>query len=337
VSRCLNNHPSVSHRTREKVLSVVKRLNYHPHTHAQRLASQKSNTVSVIIPFFTNYFFVQVLQGLQDRAEEMGMDLILYGVNHTAEVEQYLRRSLMRGHVDGVLFFSMRLPETYAAKFQQMELPLVIVDGYHPLFDSIKVKNLEGATEATRHLLRLGHRSVAMINASPETLPAQERLAGYRRALEEFGVEYRPDLVVVSGVGKQDGYHRDGGRDSMRKILAMMREGSGVTAVFVASDIQAIGALEAIRETGLRVPDDIAIVSFDDIDLARHAELTTMRQPMYDMGMLAMEKLAARMKSPFTPPGLTTFMPDLIVRRSCGALGFTPGADAGAAELVHRL
>ena len=319
VSRCLNNQPHVAPRTRTKVLSAAKRLNYQPHAQAQRLASRRTNTISVIIPSFTNYFFVQILQGVQDLAAEVGMDLILYGVNHPSQVEQYLRRSLHRGHVDGVLFFSMKLPESYVARFEQMHLPLVLVDASHPAFDSIRVKNLEGGLAATRHLLRLGHRSIALINASLETQPAQDRMEGYRRALIEAGIPFREDQVIVSSIGKQDGFNREAGRVSMRLLLDRNSGPDAVTAVFVASDVQAIGALEAARELGTRIPEDIAIVSFDDIELAQYAELTTMRQPMYEMGRLAMEKLYARMKEPAGPPTLTEFLPHLVIRRSCGA------------------
>ncbi len=319
VSRCLNNHPNVSARTRARVLSVVKRLNYQPHAQAQRLASRRTNTISVIIPSFTNYFFVQILQGVQDLAAEIGMDLILYGVNHPSQVEHYLRRSLHRGHVDGVLFFSMKLPETYAAKFLQMSLPLVLVDANHPAFDSIRVKNIEGASDATLHLLGLGHKAIGMINASLETQPARDRMAGYSRALEEHGITFRNDRVFASSMGKNDGFSREAGRESMRRLLLMNNTSDPVTAVFIASDVQAIGALEAANAASVRIPEDIAIVSFDDIELAQYAELTTMRQPMYEMGRLAMEKLFSRMKDPDAVATLTSFHPDLIVRRSCGA------------------
>jgi DNA-binding LacI/PurR family transcriptional regulator len=315
----LNDHPHVSAATRAKVLATAKRLSYQPHAQAQRLASRRTNTISVIIPSFTNYFFVQVLQGVQDRAAEIGVDLILYSVSHPAQVEQYLRRSLHRGHVDGVLFFSMKLPDSYAARFEQMHLPLVLVDAFHPSFDSIRVQNREGELAATRHLLRLGHRSVAMINASLSTLPAQERLEGYRAGLEELGIPFRMDRVIISESGKNDGFNREAGRDSMRRLLADNAGPDRVTAVVIASDVQAIGALEATRAARIRVPEDIALVGFDDIELALYAELTTMRQPMYEMGQLAMDKLTRRMKEPGAPATLTSFLPDLIVRRSCGA------------------
>lgn len=319
VSRCLNNHPHVSPRTRARVLSIVKRLNYQPHAGAQRLASRRTNTISVIIPSFTNYFYVQTLQGVQDFAAEIGMDLMLYGVNHTDQVEHYLRRSLHRGHVDGVLFFSMRLPESFAGRFQQMRMPIVLVDAYHPAFDSIRVENVEGGLAATRHLLALGHRSIAMINASMDAQPARERMEGYRRALAEYGVPFREELIIVTASGKNDGFNRDAGRVSMLRLLERRSIPSPPTAVFIASDVQAIGALEAARTAGIRIPADLAVVGFDDIELAQYAELTTMRQPMYEMGRLAMEKLVARMKDPGAGPSLSSFIPDLVIRRSCGA------------------
>jgi LacI family transcriptional regulator len=319
ASRCLNNHPSVAPETRARVLAVAKRLSYHPHASAQRLASRKTNTVSTIIPYFTNYFFVQVLQGVQDKAAELGFDLILYGVNNTAQAEYYLKRSLTRGHVDGVMFFSMRFPEALVPRFEQIPLPVVLVDTSHPRFDSIRVENREGAVRAVRHLLSLGHRDIAMINASLDTQPAKERLDGYRAAMEEAGAGFSMDRVFVSGIGRQDGFNRESGRASMRELLARRRSGERLSAVFVSSDVQAMGALETAAEAGVRIPQDIALVSFDDIELAQHLELSTMRQPMYEMGILALEKLTARLRNADHPPTLDTFTPELIVRTTCGA------------------
>ena len=324
VSRCLNNHPSVSARTRERVLDVVRRLDYRPHTHARRLASRRTNTIATIIPFFTNYFSIQVLQGVQDKAAELDIDLILYGVNHPAEVEEYLRRSLQRGHVDGVLFISMRFPDSYVAKCHQMNLPVVLIDAFHPEFDSIRVLNAEGAMTATRHLIGLGHRHIALINASLETLPAQERQQGYRAALLEAGLPYLRDNIIVSGAMRQDGFNRDAGFMAMRQLIPAFGRPDPVTAVFVVSDIQALGALDAARKAGIRVPGDLAMVSFDDIELAQHAGLTTMRQPMHQMGMLAVETLTNRMSNPGAPVTLTTFHPDLVVRDTCGAHAARP-------------
>jgi LacI family transcriptional regulator len=318
VSRCLNNHPSVSPETRARVLNVAKRLSYQPHAYAQRLASKKTNTISTIIPFFTNYFFIEVLQGVQDKASELGIDLILYGVNEPAQAEHYLRKSLHRGHVDGVMVFSMKLPESFATKFQQMSLPLVLVDTFHEAFDSFSVKNKEGATRAVQHLISLGHKNIAMINATLENEPAKSRLEGYRTALENAGLPFSADRVFPATIDKQDGFNREAGFASMLELIKKSNIHDPITAVFVSSDIQAIGALEGARNSGVRVPEDIAMVSFDDIELARYAQLSTMRQPMREMGRLALEKLHARMKAQSTSPSLTTFLPELVIRQTCG-------------------
>jgi LacI family transcriptional regulator len=319
VSRCLNNHPSVSPGTRAKVLATVKRLNYQPHAYAQRLASRRTETISAIIPFFTNYFFTEVLQGVQDKVAELGFDLILYDVNNPAQVEHHLRRSLHRGHVDGVMFFSMRFPELFVAKFQQMNLPVVLVDTHDERFDSLRVRNKEGAMHATQHLISLGHRNIAMINATIGNGPARERLEGYRAALEHADLTFAAGNVLTATIDKQDGFNREAGYASMKELLKRSALRNRVSAVFVSSDVQAIGALEAALELGIRIPEDIAMVSFDDIELASHAQLSTMRQPMHDMGGLAVEKLRARMNDPSLPPSLTTFLPELIIRQTCGA------------------
>lgn len=337
VSRCLNDHPSVSARTRERVLDVVRRLEYQPHTHARRLASRRTNTIAAIIPFFTNYFSIQVLQGVQDKASELDIDLILYGVNHPAEVEEYLRRSLQRGHVDGVLFISMRFPDSYVTKCRQLRLPVVLIDAYHSEFDSIRVENKEGAMTATRHLIGLGHRQIALINASLETLPAQERQQGYRAALLDAGLPYVRENVIAAGAMRQDGFNRESGALAMRQLLPAFGRPDPVTAVFVVSDIQALGALDAARKAGIRVPGDVAMVSFDDIELAQHAGLTTMRQPMHQMGMLAVECLTTRMGNPDGPVTLTTFHPDLVIRDTCGAHASRAGRTfAPAPDVAHE-
>ncbi|MDH4070006.1 MAG: LacI family transcriptional regulator [Ignavibacteria bacterium] len=319
VSRCLNNHPSVSPETRAKVLSVVKRLSYQPHAYAQRLASRQANTISAIIPFFTNHFFVEVLRGVQGKSQELEVDLILYGVHNADQVEYYLKRSLSRGHVDGVMFFSMKFPDSYVEKFQQIGLPVVLVDTHHPLFDSITVRNVDGAKSAVDHLYDLGHRQIAMINGYSGTRPAKERFEGYRRSLESHGIAVNPEFLFYSGKEKLDGFSRESGYNLMKRVLEKRNDSSSPSALFVASDIQSLGAVDAIREAGLRIPEDLALVSFDDIELARHAGLTTMRQPMYEMGSLAVSWLKARMKDPDLSPREETFLPELIIRRSCGS------------------
>ncbi|HUI29142.1 MAG TPA: LacI family DNA-binding transcriptional regulator [Candidatus Acidoferrales bacterium] len=318
VSRVLNNHPNVTPETRQRVKDVLRRLKYQPHTYAQRLARRQSETVSAIIPFFTNYFFIEVLQGVQDRISQLGYDLVLYGVNDVSQVEAYLARALQRGKVDGILFFSMKLPEKIIPRLEETGLPVVLVDTTSPDFDSISVANAEGAYAATTHLIELGHRKVGLINAKLASTPAIERLQGYRRALENHGIIFSDTLVRTGNNNKQDGFNREAGYEAMMEFI---KTGSEMPrAFFISSDIQAMGSIAALAENGLKVPEDVAIVGFDDIELARHIKLTTMRQPMYQIGVLALERLVARMANPDMEVLHTTFSPTLIVRESCGAL-----------------
>jgi len=318
VSRVLNNHPSVTPETRQRVKDVIRRLKYQPHTYAQRLARRQSETISVIIPFFTNYFFIEVLQGVQDKISQLDYDLVLYGVNHLDQVEAYIDRTLRRGKVDGILFFSMKLPDKIIPRFKETGIPMVLVDTRYPDFDSISVANTEGAYAATTHLIELGHGTVGLVNAKLVSAPAMERLQGYKQALANHGIKFSESLVKTGENNRQDGFNREAGYEAMKEFIKMRDDMPN--AFFISSDIQAMGAITALNESGLRVPEDVAVVGFDDIELARHIKLTTMRQPMYQIGSLAVERLVARMANPQMEVLHTTFSPTLIVRDSCGAL-----------------
>ena len=322
VSRVLNDHPSVSDKTRQKVLDVARRLNYQPHAYAQGLARKKSNTISAIIPFFTNYFFVEVLQGVQERISQSGYDLIIYGVtasatNQANQLEPILRRLLQRGRSDGMLLFSMNLPSPLGEKLRQLKTPLVLVDAFSSSFDSITIDNKLGAYTATKHLLSLGHTRIGMISANLGSAPARLRLEGYRKALAEHGIPFDERYHKVSSLLKQDGFSREAGYISMADMLELGPQLP--TAVFASSDVQAIGAINALRDRGLKVPDDMAVVGFDDIELAKHVGLTTMRQPMYEMGVLAVDQLIRRIQKPDLSQSHTHFEPKLVVRETCGS------------------
>ncbi len=331
VSRVLNNNPSVTPETRTRVTEVAKRLSYQPHTYAQRLARQQSETISAVIPFFTSYFFMEVLRGVQEKVSEYGYDLVLYGVEHADEVESYVAKALRRGKVDGILFFSMKMPDRVLADLKESNLPVGLVDAVSPSFDSISVANSEGAYTATTHLLELGHRKVGMVNAQSMSTPALERLQGYRRALEEQGIPYSDSIVRCGKNTRHDGFNRDSGYEAMLDFIAMGPDMPN--AFFISSDIQAFGAIAALNEKGLRVPEDVAMVGFDDIELARLMRLTTMRQPMFQMGVLAIERLVARMSHPEMEILHTTFSPTLIVRESCGALMTSEGTPSAKSRL----
>ncbi|MDZ7268244.1 MAG: LacI family transcriptional regulator [candidate division KSB1 bacterium] len=324
VSRVLNNSPQISPETRAKVLKAIKEMNYQPHAMARNLARRRTHTIGAIVPFFTGYFYVELLRSIQTAISRHKYDLVLYGVDDLQKKEHFFKHVLQQRRVDGVLLVSMRLSDLYSRQYLQRKLPLVLVDAYHPAHVSITVNNEEGACLAVRHLLHLGHRHIAMINGHSDSRPAQERRAGYLRALQEAGLTPRPEWILSSdalaeeGAALNDGFNKSAGELCMRRLLA-----AGLprpAAVFVASDIQAVGAIRAIQQHGLRVPQDIAVVGFDDVELAELIGLTTMKQPISEMGELAVERLMVQINGePVSTQRQHRFDTRLVVRDTCGA------------------
>ncbi|MDZ7359969.1 MAG: LacI family transcriptional regulator [candidate division KSB1 bacterium] len=322
VSRVLNNSPQISSATRERVMKVIQTLNYQPHAMAQGLARKKSLSIAALVPFFTGHFYGELLKGIQQAIARHKYDLILYSIEDFQDKDFYLKRALQQRRVDGVVLVSLPLSEAQAKEFKRRKLPLVLVDASHPDFDSIVVNNQTGAYAAVRHLIGLGHTCLAMITGHRESAPAQHRYLGFQTALAEAGLEVADDLLMSSdnlqseAVKINDGFNKETGYWAMRQLLA--RNGKRPTGVFIASDIQALGAMKAVRESGLRIPEDIAIVGFDDIELAEYAGLTTVRQPMFEMGRLAVERLMTLIAHPKTPRAHRHIETELVIRESCG-------------------
>ena len=314
VSRVFNNHPSVSKETRNRVLHFANRMNYHPHPYARGLASKRTNSILAVIPYFTTFFFIEILQAVQAILAESNYDLILHGVTHPEHVEGMLRKNIVRGRVDGMLFLSLKMPKKFAHEYRNSHVPVVLVDTYHPDFDSFTVENVKGASIATKHLIFLGHRRIGILNANLESTPAQERLRGFKSALKEAQIPMEQCLIKHSTSVRLDGFTHEDGYGLMKQFLALGTRKP--TAIFVTSDIQASGALRAMEEAGIRCPEDIALIGFDDIELARHIGLTTMRQPMSEMGTLAVQRLFERMKNEKLEPIFKTFLPTIVVRRT---------------------
>jgi DNA-binding LacI/PurR family transcriptional regulator len=324
VSRVLNQSQRLAPETRARVLQAISDLNYQPHAFAQGLARKKTFAIAAIVPFFTGYFYVEILKGIQHAVSKHKYDLVLYSVDDLKNTDAYIRRALHERRVDGVLLISLDIPEKYSEKFQGRKLPLVLVDASHPAHDSITVNNKDGAYRAVRHLLDLGHRSIAIINGHLESVPARERLAGYQKALVEAGIRLEKNMMLSSDELEgdtailNDGFNKEAGYLAMHRLLK--RESVPPTAVFMASDIQAVGAIKALREAGLHIPDDIAIVGFDDIELAEYIGLTTVKQPMFKMGQQAVELLLKLIDYPDAEHSHLRIETELVIRESCGAL-----------------
>jgi LacI family transcriptional regulator len=210
-------------------------------------------------------------------------------------------------------------------RLERARQTVVLVDCQHPDYDCITVDNVSGGFRATQHLIDLGCTRIALVMASDEAPPAVDRRTGYRQALQENNIEYDEQLVASVG-GVEDGFSEAGGYEAMKRILATGRHPDGV---FATSDVQALGVLRAVEEFGLSVPDDIRLVGFDDIPLLQYAGITTMSQPMYELGSLAAQRLLARLDDPDLPRAHVVQAPDLVVRSTSSA------DDATATEEVE--
>jgi LacI family transcriptional regulator len=317
VSRVLNDNPGVTEKTRQQVVEAAEALDYQPHASAQSLARQRTNTIAVVVPVLANYFYLGLMRGIQQALAETDFDLMVYAPSHPSEVDTQVERAAQRGRSDGLLLLSTPLNDDLARRLQHADPPVVLVDTQHEAFESIAVDNESGGYDATRHLVEQGRQRIGHITADPEPPPGTARREGYQRALRESGRTV--DASLIAACEQQTFvFSEEGGYCAMQRLLD---RDTRPDAVFAASDMQALGALRALDEAGLEVPGDMALVGFDDIELSDRTGLTTLRQPVYDMGRMAIERLTRRIEQPGQPISSTILSPELIVRRTCGAAG----------------
>src|SRR4051812_14305790 len=265
VSRVLNNHPSVRPEVRARVQQIIVEQRYSPRAAARSLASSRTNVLGLLIPrsaatIFADPFFPHVIQGVAETCSSRGYFLMLSMV--TAEREHDFYQQVLRGHhVDGLLMLSSDIDDPILPLLIRDETPLVLI-GRHPYLHDVSstdVDNRGGAMLGTRHLVALGHKRIATITGPLYMAAAMDRRDGYKQALAEVTIAVRPELIVEGDFTQAGGYR------AMQALLALANR---PTAVFVASDTMAAGALRAIHEAGLGVPRDVALVSFDDLPLA---------------------------------------------------------------------
>lgn len=335
VSRVLNNYPDVNEETRQKVMRLVEELNYRPSATARSLVTRRSNIIGVFFlrdhvnTMVLHPFFQEVLVGFKRVVGAAGFDLLFFTHQNPGETYfSYTKRCLHR-QVDGVVLMGVERHEPGVVELAASGIPCVSIDvdvlgkraGY------VISDNRQGARLAVRHLGQLGHRRIALINGVAISRVGHDRALGYREALEELGLAYRPEYVRDFDFTWEHGY------SAMQELLELPEP---PTAVFAAADLTAIGAMRAIQERGLRVPDDIAVVGFDDIQMAGmvHPPLTTIRQDKEGLGRVAGEALVRMIESPGYSPPVVTMPVELVVRESCGsrAAGKAPNGGVGDSQ-----
>ena len=316
AGRVLGNYGYFSEATRRKVLAAAKAVNYTPNTVARSLRTRLTKNVGVLISDITTFFWATLVRGIQDRAVKDGFSVILCNSDEESRNEKAFLANLVERSVDGLVISPTTGNHGYLRRLAASRLPLVLVDrGIRGLaVPAVRVDNRQGAYEAVRHLTGLGHQRIAIIKGIDGVETSDERYSGYAQALAESRIPVRAALV------KEGRFLNDLAFRATQELLAMK---SGPTAIFVCNEPMVTGCMLALKEKGVRIPQDVALIGFDDPVWASYADppLTTVSQPSYTMGMLAFDLLAAQIGAPAAsrrPAEDVVLKTTLVIRKSCG-------------------
>ena len=323
VSRILNNRVGARSKARDTVLEIIERTGFQPNVAARSLASQRTYVIGHVIPqradfVFTDPYLTQLSQAIAHSCEQSEYILALFLITSESEEKKLYTRIANKGLLDGVIIHAGQGPLVYELieKLSSKNIPFVI-SGRAPLKSShvsyVAVDDLQGAYSAVSHLFQLGRKRIAIVTGDLhfEPGPGLDRLAGYRKALEERGVNIIEELIGSGDFTEESGYN------ATKQVLKHKPD-----AIFVSSDKMALGTLRALKELGISVPDDIAIVGFDDVQPSWHATppLTTVRVPIEAMGRSLVSMLFDIIENGAKPPRRLLFDTELIIRKSCGAV-----------------
>ena len=320
VSRALNNQPRIRNETKERICSIAKQFNYRPNFVARSLVMRRSRTLGLVITTIANPFYTELAQGIEATAGKLGYSIILCSTHSDLQTERLYTDMLRSKGVDGILFTSAHMDDPNILELAEEGFPIMMVNRrtYHPAVkenvDYIGINNVQGGYWAVEHLIRLGHERIGIIGGSSESSVGFERLDGGKRALEAYGLKRMDEYFLAGDFLKESGYQ--GG-------LKFIRMAQPPTAIFATNDYMALGAYQAAVEEGLRVPEDIALVGFNNIEFTamKGIELTTIGQKKYEMGSIAVETLVGKIEG--RKSGLAEeiiLKPELIIRRTCGFL-----------------
>jgi LacI family transcriptional regulator len=315
----VNDSPDVRETVRKRVLDVIQDAGYQPHAAARTLASQRSGTIGLVLPhsvsfFFTDPYYPHLTKGIAQACNQHNQTLALFLVGSKEDEETIFPRLARKGFVDGVIVQSGHHGEQWIiGRFVDAKLPLVIA-GRPFRSDNVSyidIDNVAASSVAVSHLIRLGRKRIAMITGPTNSTVGIDRKQGYLKALTDRGREMDPGLIAEGDFTEAGGYY------SMQRLLLAKPD-----AVFAASDMMALGAMRAAREAGMRIPDDLAVVGFDDLPIATIADiqLTTVRQPVVQFGAKAVEVLLDLIENGIDPPRHIIMDTELVIRDSCGAV-----------------
>jgi LacI family transcriptional regulator len=311
VSRVINDDVHVADETRERVLAVAKELGYVANRQARGLKGRKTNTIGVLVPNLGSGYIGEIMRGIDHELEINQLDLMLFTTQRMADKETKYVANMMQGMVDGLLFLIPRSPSDYIGTLSDRNFPFVLID--NQVADEpcpyVGATNWQGAYKATEYLIELGHKRIAFITGSMDLNSATDRLEGYKSALRTHHIPVNPDLIYEGDYTQPSGY---AGATTLLELQEIP------TAVFASNDALAMGAMDAVRNRGLRVPEDISVMGFDDVPQSAmiRPALTTVRQPLEQMGRVATQMIIDILKNPEKETEQMRLPTELIVRDS---------------------
>lgn len=318
VSHVVNDTRHVSKEGRARVEAAIRELGYVPSAVARSLKSNTTRTLGMLTPNSSNPYFAEIVRVVEDRCFAAGYTLILCNTEDESSRQSVYLKVLAERRIDGLIVVSTGDDEALVSQLRGLPMPTVLLDREidDPGCDLVETAHMDGGLLAVRHLLSLGHRRIACIGGPVHVSVGEQRIEGWRLALAESGAASSVGALLWRG-----GFTSQGGYEAMHAIL---RDTHRPSAVFVCNDLMAIGALRAVHESGLRVPDDISIVGFDDIELAAYTSppLTTVAQPKNLIGALAVDMLLERVGGRRRETRKLVLQPELRVRASTAR--FTP-------------
>ncbi|WP_096436168.1 catabolite control protein A [Alteribacter populi] len=291
VSRVVNGNPNVKPTTRKRVLEAIERLGYRPNAVARGLASKKTTTVGVIIPDISSIFFAELARGIEDIATMYKYNIILCNSDQNKEKEIHLINTLLEKQVDGLVFMGGEITEDHAQQFKQSPVPVVLsatVDD-EKAFPSVNIDYEQGVYDAVTSFINQGHQRIAMLSGTLEDpINGYQKFAGYKRALEDAGLTLNDDYVVIGD------YTYDSGLEAMESLTSLEDK---PTAIFASTDEMALGVIHGAQDKGFNVPEDFEVIGFDNTRLVSMVRptLTSVVQPMYDIGAVSMRLLTKYM------------------------------------------
>ncbi|MAT96104.1 MAG: LacI family transcriptional regulator [Anaerolineaceae bacterium] len=311
VSRVVNNKSYVKPETRAKVLQAMTRLGYQANLQARSLAGGRSNVIGLLVVDLTTQYVGELIRGIDEVLTANQYELMLYTTHRRKTKESAYVNMMARGLADGLLIVLPRDPEAYLTSLRQREFPYVLIDqfGIDESDLTVTAANYDGGYAATRHLIELGHRRIGIITGWMDMVAARHRLDGYRAALAAHNIDYQENLVYEGDFTQSSGFH---GANHLLNLA------EPPTAIFASSDLVALGVMDAARSRNINIPADLSLIGFDDIPMSAVLipQLTTVRQPLTDMGLCATQMLLALIQKPEEKQTSVILPTELIIRES---------------------